>query len=68
MSMFDKVTEIVQKAQTCQVGVFKIDGKIRSLFHPSKQFDSMNRDYGRYLVGVYDKNATVKMIMEDIKS
>ena len=66
--MFEKVTEIVQKAQTCKVGVFKIDGKIRSLHYPSKQFESMNRDYGRYLVGVYDKTATVKMIMEDIEA
>ena len=68
MSMFEKVTDIVKKAQSCKVGVFKIDGKIRSLHYPSKQFESMMTDYSRYLVGVYDKNATVKMIMEDIEA
>lgn len=59
------------KAQLSPIAVFVIDNKLRSVPYPSKQFDALLTDYGYsgckygYFCGVYDKNCTTKMIIED---
>lgn len=58
------VAKILGRAKKSNIAVFDVDGEVRGVPHPGKQFDTMTKDFP--LCGVYNAEATVEMVLEDV--
>ena len=69
--MSETAKYIYQRAQLSDIGVFVINGEVKTLFPGGARFDLMMQDFAHRCAGVYSITATpvpltVKMIQEDL--